>query len=396
MASFGYKLVRADDGSENITAFFEGQSPKAMHSSQPQFAQVKEACLNGDESDIESIMDLFDLAEAAATRFERLTDRISHQAGRLYVDGDEVNNVLSEQIIKFIATGEDFSPLVKFLDNVSQNPSENSRRELYDWLDANGGFSITPQGKIVGYKGVEDDGNGGYQSVHSGKAVVNGEVKEGKIPNFIGAYVTMPRSEVVDDPSQDCSVGLHVGTYNYAKGYAHGAMLEVHVNPRDVVSVPKYSGSQKMRTCAYLVVDIIEQEYEAPLVPDYKGKTHEGWGEAEYDDDDIESDESCWDCGEHEDDCRCDDEEQFDPEPETEAESLDRAEAVRDLGKVGVGIGDVFEDTDTRVGRKGRKVTVLSLEGDSATVESKGMLGTRKRSVKIDRLLSRKYKRVSA
>ena len=65
----------------------------------------------------------------------------------------------------------------------------------------------------------------------------------------------MPRGEVQHDPESGCSTGLHVGTYAYAQGYARAALLTVHVNPRDVVSVPTDCDAEKMRVCRYVVSD---------------------------------------------------------------------------------------------------------------------------------------------
>ena len=83
----------------------------------------------------------------------------------------------------------------------------------------------------------------------------------------------MPRSEVAYDPGEACSVGLHVGNYKFARDYASAALLEVHVNPRDVVSVPTDAGGHKIRVCRYKVVDLVEEKYEEPLagweVPDW-------------------------------------------------------------------------------------------------------------------------------
>jgi hypothetical protein len=164
----------------------------------------------------------------------------------------------------------DFEPLVKFMDNVMDNPNEHSRTQLYDWLSQRD-FTITSDGYIVGYKGVERNGDS-YRSVSSGVEPVYVEVDgettrhTGRIPNPIGATVSMDRNLVQHDPSVGCHVGLHVGTYEYAKGWAHGALLEVHVNPRDVVSVPTDCSWAKVRTCRYQVVDVIDSEYTSGLV----------------------------------------------------------------------------------------------------------------------------------
>ena len=81
--------------------------------------------------------------------------------------------------------------------------------------------------------------------------------------------IEIARSYVNHDPSQGCSTGLHVGTYAYAKGYARSALLEVHVNPRDVVSVPTDCDAQKVRVTAAKVVKAEAVEYDTAFPPSY-------------------------------------------------------------------------------------------------------------------------------
>jgi hypothetical protein len=95
-----------------------------------------------------------------------------------------------------------------------------------------------------------------FKSDHAGHGFSDGvEYKSANIPNNIGSIVEMPRSEVRDDPHQDCSVGLHVATLNFAKGYMGGGkLLKLVVNPRDVVSVP-HRDAAKVRVCRYRVLE---------------------------------------------------------------------------------------------------------------------------------------------
>jgi len=258
-----FSIVGNDDGDENITVFLSGRGPLVAHSSHPNFERIREGALNRDES----IADLFDVAQTVATKFERLSDRVTMANGRLYLDGVEVDNVLTKQVIRYQNEGvQDWRSLVNFFENVQANPNEHSREQLFEWLDRRD-FTITPDGMIVGYKGVRAD-NGEFTSINTGTAIVDGEVKTGAIPNYIGAVVEMPRNQVQWDPSEGCSTGLHVGSYRYADSFSQGALLEVHVNPRDVVSVPTDSDWEKMRVCRYVVVNTIDNPYTSPLTED--------------------------------------------------------------------------------------------------------------------------------
>jgi hypothetical protein len=78
----------------------------------------------------------------------------------------------------------------------------------------------------------------------------------------------MPRSEVAHNPRQACEAGLHVGTFNYVGGHTREHVLEVHVNPRDIVSVPTDGGGQKVRVCRYTVAAVASKEKpgESPVL----------------------------------------------------------------------------------------------------------------------------------
>jgi hypothetical protein len=43
-------------------------------------------------------------------------------------------------------------------------------------------------------------------------------------------------------------------------------MLECHVNPRDVVSVPTGAGGEKVRVCRYIIAGTIETAYNSAVI----------------------------------------------------------------------------------------------------------------------------------
>lgn len=344
-----YSLVGSEDGS-NITVFVKGKAPLVAHSSHPNFDRIVEGARAADES----VIDLFDVANAAATKFDKLSERVSVANGRLYLDGEEFHNALSEQVVAFVKAGvEDWKPLVAFYENVLANENDHSREQLYGWLSAED-FTITSDGLIVGYKSVNKTDDGNFLSINSGTATVDGEVQNGRIRQAVGSVVEMPRGDVQHDPAVGCHVGLHVGTWGYASGFSGDTVLEVHVNPRDVVSVPTDCGESKMRVCRYKVVGVVlEKKYDVPL-KDY-----------EWDEEDLDFEGA----------------ELLDQDNPVSVEEVVPVE-----GYGTVAVGDVFEDKDKR--RKDRKVTVQKIDGNFAYVSEK-------RKIRLDRLTSRKYKKVS-
>lgn len=264
-----YSIVRTN-GEEFITVIIPGEdTPLAANDSHPNYEQIV-AKVRADETD--GLADLFDAAQAAAERFERLGSRVTVRAGRVYLDGDEIDNSLTQQIVRFLDEGvDDWEPLVAFFENVQENPDEHSREQLFEFLRANGNqLTITPDGLIVGYKAVRDTSEG-YTSTRSGYAIVDGEEITDYVPNNPGSTIEMPRSKVTHDPNVSCSHGLHVAAFNYASTgpVRTGTVLEVYVHPRDVVSVPRDYNAQKIRVCRYVVGEPVDEPYEqAVLIED--------------------------------------------------------------------------------------------------------------------------------
>lgn len=282
-----YNLVSSGFDS-NITVFVNGEMYVASNLSHENFEDIVAAALAEDES----IVDMFDHQKVVTKRFEKVSDRVSVANGTVFFDGDPVDSTLTRQILRFVEEDSDFMPLVNFFEKVQQNPNEHSREQLYRWLNDRD-FSIAPDGDFLAYKGVQSGENGVWVSVHSGTAIVDGEIVTGNIPNPIGSVIEMPRSEVQHDPSVACHTGLHAGTWDYASGFARTVLL-VKINPRDVVSVPTDARDQKLRVCRYTVVEKVTSPYSEALV-DLAADD-----DVEYDDDEPNcldcNDEGCYYC----------------------------------------------------------------------------------------------------
>ncbi len=187
------------------------------------------------------------------------SERVTFDGTDLRFDGEVIDSSLARHIVRMMRTeDEDYARWMRFMENLSENPSTSSREHLFSWL-ARRDFAITPEGHLLGYKGVQANGT----SLNTGTAFVNGVKHTGHIPNPVGATVEMPRSCVSDDRETGCATGLHVGTHGFASGFGSRLLL-VSVNPADVVSVPRDSGFQKMRVSRYLV---LSEHTGQPAVP---------------------------------------------------------------------------------------------------------------------------------
>jgi hypothetical protein len=143
------------------------------------------------------------------------------------------------------------------------NPSSNSVDQLYTFLGYKS-LPITPDGKVLGYKGVQEDfwSNTG----NADTIVVQGQTNERhQIYNGIGETIEVQRRCVDDNKNNHCSFGLHIGSYDYANGWAGngGKLLLVEFDPQDAVSVPDDCSFQKLRVSKYKVLaDISDTRQE--------------------------------------------------------------------------------------------------------------------------------------
>jgi hypothetical protein len=211
------------------------------------------------------------------------------EGNKVLYQGEEVHGSISKRILEFMKNGLPFEPLVKFLENVMQNPSMQSQRELYDFLQHEN-LPITEDGYFLAYKAVRSDFKDKFR---------------GTFDNSVGNVCEMQRAKVDDDRARGCSDGLHAGALSYVAAYgsveAGDNIVIVKINPADVVSVPNDCNCQKLRTCRYEVVGLYEGELERPLYQttedsyneyddyDYDYDTEEAYDD-EYDDEDYDED----------------------------------------------------------------------------------------------------------
>lgn len=177
---------------------------------------------------------------------------VSVRNGQVFYGEKPMHNTITGRILSFIQEGLPHEPLIKFLENIMQNPMPAAVEELYDFLEHKG-FPITEDGCFIGYKKVRED----YMDHHSGT-----------IENKIGAVISMPRDQVDPNRRNECSYGLHVGTMEYARSFGAGHMLLVKVNPKDCIAVPKDHNASKLRVCEYEVTETApEERIDTPMYP---------------------------------------------------------------------------------------------------------------------------------
>jgi hypothetical protein len=101
----------------------------------------------------DELLELVDIEKAVATFSD---GQVSIVNSKVMFEGEEVHGSISKRIIEFMSKGLPFQPLVKFLENLMQNPSMQSQQELYDFLEHEN-LPITEDGCFLAYKAVNSD-----------------------------------------------------------------------------------------------------------------------------------------------------------------------------------------------------------------------------------------------
>jgi hypothetical protein len=190
---------------------------------------------------------------------------VSIDDSKVLWNGQPFHNALATRMIEMFQDGFPIDPMVRFMENLMQNPSKRSVDQVYGFLEKNK-LPLTEDGYFLAYKKVRKD----YKDIHSGT-----------ISNHIGAVVEMSRNLVDDNPDSYCSSGLHFCSESYLThfgGHSDPVMI-LKINPADVVSIPNDYNGAKGRCCKYEVVgqvngdpkaafaEVINKTHSAPVAP---------------------------------------------------------------------------------------------------------------------------------
>lgn len=197
---------------------------------------------------------------------------ITVKDGVVLYNGEPVPDCLVRRLLDLLAHSLPVQHLANFYERLDKNDRYTVRDELFAFLEYTG-IPITPEGMILMYKAVRND----WTDKHTGMVI-----------NRPGCRPTMPRRNVCDDPNIGCARGYHAGSLEYVQSFAcnYGQpggdrIVIVEVDPADVISVPKDCSQQKVRTCAYRVI----QEYAGKLPNGGVQCADTPYARAQYDDD---------------------------------------------------------------------------------------------------------------
>ena len=218
-------------------------TPKVANQDHPNFEEIRNRVRS---KNFEGIEELFDVGQAIETWAQ---GNIEIVGGVLRYNGQQIENVIVDHIFEVIDEGHNADHLIKFLENLLENPSYRAVQELYGFLEA-GQMSITEDGCFLAYKKVRAD----FTDIYTGQ-----------FDNSIGQVVSMPRNQVDEDSERTCSRGLHVCSYDYLRHFGSSTGNKVvlcKINPADVVAIPKDYNNTKMRVCRYEVLEEVENYQE--------------------------------------------------------------------------------------------------------------------------------------
>lgn len=168
-----------------------------------------------------------------------------------------------KELVKAIIKAEEehnnlkISTYRNFWTLMSLNPDERCRKNLF-WFLQKYGMTISRCGFFVGYRNVDKTKEENVFTDHHSHTF--------KIR--IGEMVTMDRDKCDTVQENTCSSGLHIGGKGWLKKNYYGDTgLACLINPADVVAVPPYDNYGKLRTCAYLPMDIIHYDKNDNVIP---------------------------------------------------------------------------------------------------------------------------------
>ena len=176
--------------------------------------------------------------------------------GFIEYKGIQIVNSLSQRILAMIEEGFDYQPMLRFVENLYDNPSQRCLAELYKFLEHKK-LPITDDGCFIGWKGVAVATDSFKDKM--GRNVTSGNLVDkytrNSFRNEPRDVNEMPRNQVCDNPEIGCSGGLHIGSFEYAQNWSP-VVVVCKVNPRDVVSVARDCDFQKVRCCKYEVLSL--------------------------------------------------------------------------------------------------------------------------------------------
>lgn len=194
----------------------------------------------------QQVLDLIDLKNTL-TKYSN--GRVVVENGEVQLDGEKMHGKAVDRLLDCLMeeNTESLEALANFVMKCDDNPDHRVVTRIYDFIAAKD-IRLAADGDFYAYKVVRSDYNDKHSNTMSNKP---------------GLTVKMKRNQVNPNDAQTCSFGLHVCSKSYIQHFSGNGdrVVLCKVNPRDVVSVPNDYGDAKMRTCEYIVVKDVTENF---------------------------------------------------------------------------------------------------------------------------------------
>lgn len=255
--NISYTITGSEETGTQILLVVNGKA-HTVTENHPNFEEIKVNLIESNFFGLEELVDV------GASIMAQLSDNVTLVGNTIHYKGQPLYDALAKTVLDLFRSGQDVSNLVNFMERLIVNPDLNSRLQLYEFLNRHT-LPITEDGFFLAYKGLRSD----FTSVHSGPGFVNGVYYNGHLDNSPGNVLEMLRSEVTNNPDVACATGLHGGAWRYASGFGQ-VVVEVKIDPADVVSVPKDSNFEKLRVSKYTVLRQVTEQNANLYIPNEK------------------------------------------------------------------------------------------------------------------------------
>lgn len=230
-------------GNGNL-AMVIGEDLHTISAGHPNHFEILCALQDGRYNDAEALVDV------AGSIGKRTNGLVTYADSQFFYNGPaakgtprSLHAAICNRMFDLIEGGYPSEYLLKFVENMFQNPRPVAVEELYLFLEHNK-LPITEDGCFLAYKRVDANFKDCYT---------------GKIDNSIGATPSVEYDTVDPDRDRTCSNGLHFCDFGYLAHFGGENTILVKINPKDVVAIPNDYSNQKGRCCGYTVIKVHEQ-----------------------------------------------------------------------------------------------------------------------------------------
>jgi len=218
----------------NFVTVVGANGPTTIDSGDIRFSSVLAAIKSKNWPELENVLTLPKVIAKFSLGKVNVYDNVITYAGK------QVHGAIVNRIFEYIQNGYPFEPIILFLNKLMENPSENSRNQLFEYIERYQ-MPIDDNGDVMAMKAVTSKFRDKWT---------------GKIDNSVGQKPEMPRGEISDDKNVAAGPGLHHGWFSFVRDYGNDDDIAIltKFNPTDVVRIPEHACYQKIVVCKYEVL----------------------------------------------------------------------------------------------------------------------------------------------